>query len=339
MTTANNQNDAYNGANAGGGPTPTDLGKAATINGDTPDYLNQKIYAVNGVHVETTNAGPGFYALLLRGNYTAGANVAITATGGAEDPLRIDFTPPAVVESGKVKTDLSDTAGYTQDKILAKNGAKITTIIDSPTVQHLQVEGNYSAGANITLIPGALPTDPIAITSTPGPSTSNFGIISMPLASCRGAIGIPGIGNGGGSVLATLTAIPASFICNKLECFVKQIGSGLCVMALYDINGVMLGKTATWAPSVIGFKSMPIAFDSANNPISSVSLVGATGIYFALWGNSSANGAQFYSMDAGITFGPSPWIGWVKDNAPNIPVTMVGGSSESSQRFSISAKA
>jgi hypothetical protein len=265
MTTANNQNDAYNGSVPGGGPTPTELGKAAVLNGDTPDYLIQKIYAVQGVHVEVITAGPGFNALLLKGNYVAGDNVEILPSGGAEDPLIISFSP--------------------------------------------------------------------------GPAVEHFGIISMPLASCRGAIGIPNINNGGGSVLATLTAIPSSFICNKLECFVKQTGSGLCVMALYDINGVMLGKTNTWAPSAVGFKTMPIAFDSANNPITNVNLLGATAAYFAIWGNSAANGAQFYSMDSGITFGPSPWIGWVVDNCPSIPATLAGGGSESSQRFSISAKA
>lgn len=173
--------------------------------------------------------------------------------------------------------------------------------------------------------------------SATGVFESDYGVQSLPIAACRNAAGIPGVNNGG-ALLGTYTIVPASFSCTSLQCWIKQTGGGSCVMAVYSEAGALLGYTAPFSPSVVGKKSMAIAFGPSGISIDHIDLTGGEAYYFALWGNQDANGAQFYGTDVAMTFGPSPYLGWTMDNIAALPAAISGGY-ESSQRFYIMASA
>jgi hypothetical protein len=190
------------------------------------------------------------------------------------------------------------------------------------------------AGAGITLANG--PGGTLEISAGGGPVSSDYGIATFEPALARSGLAIPNVNNGG-AVLSTYIVIPASFICRNLSCLIKQTGGGNIILAIYSAAGALLARTAAAAPGATGIFSRPIAFDGAGAALTQITLTGGTGYYLALWGNQAANGAQFYAVDAGTTFGPTPWLGWIRDNVAAIPVSMAPGS-ESPIRFQILAK-
>lgn len=164
---------------------------------------------------------------------------------------------------------------------------------------------------------------------------AGFSTETFPIASTRNATGIPNINNNG-ALLCTLYYSPIKWVLKSLNCFVKQVGGGAIRLAVYAVNGDLLGVTAPFIPNTIGFKSMPIIAGPGGAALSEVEQLAETPYYLTIHGNQSANGAQFYGSDVGTTFGPTPWIGWMRDNIP-LPPDAIAGGSESSQRFYIGA--
>lgn len=189
------------------------------------------------------------------------------------------------------------------------------------------------AGPGIN-VDNANPQNPI-VSAIPSPIGGKFGFPSIQLAACRQALAIPGVNNAG-ALLATFFQAPTNFVIDRLTCFVKQTGGGLVTLGVYDQAGNLLARTVPFIPSSVGLKTAAIAFNGAGAPITSLSLEIGTGYYLAIHGNQSSNGAQFYAYDAGTTFGPTPWIGWTRDNIATMPATISTGS-ESSIRFYIGA--
>jgi hypothetical protein len=153
----------------------------------------------------------------------------------------------------------------------------------------------------------------------------------MPASLVRTRTSIPNVNNGG-AVYATYRQVSASIRVARLGAFLAQVGSGLATLGVYDLAGNLLAKTAAFTPNVIGDVIKPIAFDGAGNPISYIDLAGGISYYFAIHCNQSANGAQFYGVDAGTTFGPEPFIGRGTNNVATMPAS-IAGTSEAAQRY------
>jgi hypothetical protein len=194
---------------------------------------------------------------------------------------------------------------------------------------------SIQAGPGIA-VNNANPASPI-VSATGGGPGAVAGLISMPLATCRNAVAIPGVNNAG-SLLATLTALSADVTISKLGIWIKQAGSGLITLGVYNSAGVLLAKTASFAPSSTGYQERAITTDGAGGAITSIALTGNNNYYLAVHGNQASNGAQYYGQDVGTTFGPTPWLGWGRDNIATMP-NSIGSGSENAQRFMMVGRA
>lgn len=129
----------------------------------------------------------------------------------------------------------------------------------------------------------------------------------------------------------------ASFTVKHIIVFIKQTGGGSVRAGIYSQAGNLLASTAAWTPTPTGLSTQAIAYGSdGSTPQSSVDVTGSTIYYAGLWGNSSANGAQFTGVDAGLTFGATPFVAIIKDNIGTFPTSVTSSYSESSQRFFMS---
>lgn len=186
------------------------------------------------------------------------------------------------------------------------------------------------AGSNV-VVNSTDPQNPIINAIVP-PGQNAFGFVSINLAACRQALAVPGVNNAG-ALLATFFQAPTNFSASQLSCFVKQAASGgLTTLCIYDQYGTLKAKTASFFANQIGLKTEPIAFDGNNQPLGSFDFDLGVGYYLAIHCTQNANGSQYFAYDAGTTFGPNPWIGWVRDNV-STPPNPIGGGSESSIRF------
>lgn len=282
--------------------------------------------------------------------------VEFTGTGGGNiniEVLHSEFVdnwginsgiPVIVINKGSSACDVIDYDGATYNQI---NGADALTVRPGEmamiwsktattwTAKIITAVRTISGGNGITVSMVGLDTAEISAT---GVFEADFGTETLPLAACRNATGIPNINNGGGALLATYKVVPASFMARNLQIFVKQSGGGSCTLALYSEAGALLAYTAGFTPSTTGKVTRPLAFDGAGAALTELELTGGDGYYFVLFGTSAANGAQFYGTDVGLTFGPTPYLGWTRDNITAVPATISGGS-ESSQRFYVLATA
>lgn len=314
--------DAYKSGSGGGGP---DLGLVAVKIGDTPGYLNNKIYARPNAPVKINEVIPGadYWQLEIDNNLSAGAGISITQPDPA-GPLIITNTDPGVPGVESVVAG----AGISVD-----NTDPANPIITNTSPAGGQVD-SVVAGAGIA-VDSTDPANPIVSSTGSGPGAV-AGVISMPLATCRNGVAIPGVNNAG-ALLATLTALTADVTITKLGIWIKQIGGGLLTLGIYNTAGVLLARTASFPPTPIGYKEMPIVLDGSGGAITEIALTGNQNYYLAVHGNSSTTGAQFYGQDVGTTFGPSPWLGWGKDNIATMPNSISGGS-ENAQRFMMVAR-
>ena len=208
--------------------------------------------------------------------------------------------------------------------------------VDSTDPQNPVVSSTITQGVQTVVgglgieIDNTDPANPIINNTGTGPGAV-AGLISMPLATCRNAVAIPGVNNAG-ALLATLTALTADVTIKKLGIWVKQTGSGSVTLGIYNSAGVLLAKTASFTPSSIGYKEQNITTDGSGGAITEIALTGNNNYYLAVHGNQASNGAQYYGQDVGTTFGPTPWLGWGKDNIASMPNSISGGS-ENAQRF------
>jgi hypothetical protein len=341
-------------------PIVESIGLVIVNPGDTAEDLESKLTAQpeGPVKIRRYDKSPGVKALELESNLVEGTN--ITFTTGPGDSLQInaagggggvvvsigtgigisvDETDPAapiVSSDGLVAIKAGDIPEYLNDKLTAGTNAPVKIVETTPGGGFFRnvLESNLVAGAGITLANG--PGGTLEISAGGGPVSSDYGIATFEPALARSGLAIPNVNNGG-AVLSTYIVIPASFICRNLSCLIKQTGGGNIILAIYSAAGALLARTAAAAPGATGIFSRPIAFDGAGAALTQITLTGGTGYYLALWGNQAANGAQFYAVDAGTTFGPTPWLGWIRDNVAAIPVSMAPGS-ESPIRFQILAK-
>jgi len=343
-------------------PIVESIGLVIVNPGDTAEDLESKLTAQpeGPVKIRRYDKSPGVKALEIESNLVEGTN--ITFTTGPGDSLQInaagggggvvvsigtgigisvnetDPANPLVSSDGLVAIKAGDIPEFLNDKLTAGANAPVKIVETTPGGGFFRntLESNLVAGTGITLAGGLGGTLEI---SAPGGGviSSDYGIATFEPALARSGLAIPNVNAGGGSVLATYTLIPASFICRNLSCLIKQTGGGNIILAIYNAAGALLARTAAAAPNVAGIFSRPIAFDGAGAALTEITLTGGTGYYLALWGNTATNGAQFYAVDAGTTFGATPYLGWIRDNSAAIPVSIASGS-ESQVRFQILAK-
>jgi hypothetical protein len=296
----------------------------------------ETIVAGAGISVDSTDpANP-----IVTNTAPGGGGVVVTIGTGVG--ISVDETDPAnpiVSSDGLVAVKTGDVPEYLNDKLTAAVGGpvKITESTPGGGVFRNTIESNLEAGTNVTLTAGPGNTLVINSSAGSGPVTSDFGVNTFQPALSRSGLAIPNVNNGG-AVLATYVVNPASFVCRNLSCIIKQAGSGSIILAIYNQAGTLLARTLAATPGSPGIFQRNIALDGAGGALTEITLMGGVGYYFALHGTQAANGAQFFGVDAGTTFGSTPYIGWVRDNQAAIPATLSPGS-ESAIRFSILAKA
>lgn len=269
-------------------PVVSSEGVVALKTGDTPDFLENKLYARPDaiVKINEVMPGAGFFQMEIASNLEAGAGIAFSQP---------DPAGPVIIEA-------------------TGSGGGVQSVV---------------AGVGID-VDNTDPANPIINNTGTGPGAV-AGLISMPLATCRNAVAIPGVNNAG-ALLATLTALSADVTIKKLGIWVKQTGGGSVTLGIYNSAGTLLAKTASFTPSSTGYKEQNITTDGSGGAITEIALTGNNNYYLAVHGNQASNGAQYYGQDVGTTFGPTPWLGWGKDNIASMPNSISGGS-ESAQRF------